>query len=257
MAKAPQAATPADRTLARLKSQGFFEEPLAAAGKVPAFEAAAFGVLLDGIAIGPKGGFGNWFPISDFDARIVDGDAPSICPNADRRPPAAWLPTILEAFRRAGLAKPGQTIHWVGSQSKPENVCICGATPAAAASPAPMAAASKPKAKKAKQAWRSDGELKLIAALTKHHRYADGGVLNQEAIGNNELAKQAGAGKARASAFFKKRFGGYKGYKRLCATDAASLHAALKILNDDVQPADFLRGDVPDRADRRIELSDE
>src|SRR5262249_18814112 len=33
---------------------------------------------------------------------------------------------------------------------------------------------------------RGEGRAKLIAALTKHHQYADGGCLNLEPIGNNE-----------------------------------------------------------------------
>src|SRR5262249_32651563 len=36
---------------------------------------------------------------------------------------------------------------------------------------------------------RGEGRAKLIAALTKHHQYANGGCLNLDHIGNNELAK--------------------------------------------------------------------
>lgn len=86
---------------------------------------AQHGILLDEIMLGPRPGIGNRFPISDFDAIVVDGDTPSICPKTDRPIPAEWLPTILEVFNRMKLVKPGQTIHWVGGQAKLENVCTC------------------------------------------------------------------------------------------------------------------------------------
>jgi len=86
---------------------------------------ATHGVLLDQINLGPRPGFGNKFPISDFDAIVVDGDTPTVCPKTDRPIPAEWLPTIEEVFKRVGLVKPGQTIHWVGGQAKLENVCTC------------------------------------------------------------------------------------------------------------------------------------
>jgi hypothetical protein len=86
---------------------------------------AAHGVLLDQINLGPRPGFGNKFPISDFDAVVVDGDTPTVCPKTDRPIPAEWLPTIEGVFKRVGLVKPGQTIHWVGGQAKLENICTC------------------------------------------------------------------------------------------------------------------------------------
>ncbi|MDA1052705.1 MAG: hypothetical protein O3C40_19800 [Planctomycetota bacterium] len=86
---------------------------------------AAHGVLLHQINLGPRPAFGNKFPISDFDAIVVDGDTPSVCPKTDRPVDAIWLPEILEVFKRCGMVKSGQTIHWVGSQAKLENVCTC------------------------------------------------------------------------------------------------------------------------------------
>jgi hypothetical protein len=83
------------------------------------------GLLLDQINLGPRPRFGNKFPISDFDAIVVEGDTPSVCPKTDRPIDVEWLPTILQVFRRVGLVKAGQTIHWVGSQSKLEHVCTC------------------------------------------------------------------------------------------------------------------------------------
>ncbi|MCC7085283.1 MAG: hypothetical protein IT427_09780 [Pirellulales bacterium] len=82
---------------------------------------------------------------------------------------------------------------------------------------------------------RGEGRVKLIAALTKHHRYADGGCLNLEPIGNNELARLAGVDQATASAFFKQQFGGHAKYWAICA-DAAQLTAALKLLNGEFAP---------------------
>ena len=86
---------------------------------------------------------------------------------------------------------------------------------------------------------RGDGKAKLVAALTKHHQYADGGCLNQEPIGNNELAKAAGVSPSTASAFFNDKFQGHTKYKALCR-DAGYLTAALKLLNDEFAPYHLL-----------------
>ncbi len=80
---------------------------------------------------------------------------------------------------------------------------------------------------------------KLIAALTRHHRYADNGCLNQEPIGNNELARAVGVSPSTASAFFRDRFKGYGKYKALCR-DPGKLVAALKLLNDEFAPYHLL-----------------
>jgi hypothetical protein len=63
---------------------------------------------------------------------------------------------------------------------------------------------------------RDEGRAKLIAALTKHHKYADGGSLNQEPIGNNKLARAAEVSPSTASAFFNSKFKGHAKYKALC-----------------------------------------
>ncbi len=96
---------------------------------------------------------------------------------------------------------------------------------------------SKPqRAKRSTQ--RGEGRAKLIAALTKHHKYAEGGCLNLEPIGNNELARQAEVAKRTASAFFGKEFGGHLKYRSMCQ-DPALLAAALKALNGEFRPRDF------------------
>jgi hypothetical protein len=82
---------------------------------------------------------------------------------------------------------------------------------------------------------RGEGRAKLIAALTKHHRYADAGALITEPVNNNELARLAGVDKSTASDFFKKEFGDHARYKLLCQ-DPARLVAALKLLNGEFSP---------------------
>lgn len=86
---------------------------------------------------------------------------------------------------------------------------------------------------------RGEGRAKLIAALTKHHQYADGGCLKLDPIGNNELAKAAGVSASTASAFFNDKFQGHTKYKALCR-DAGNLIAALKLLNNEYSPRHLL-----------------
>lgn len=94
-----------------------------------------------------------------------------------------------------------------------------------------------PKADK-KSTERGEGRVKLIAALTAHHRYADGSALHQEPVGNNALARAAGVDKATASDFFKKDFGGYGNYRVMCK-DATRLVCALKLLNGEFRPREL------------------
>jgi hypothetical protein len=108
--------------------------------------------------------------------------------------------------------------------------------PDIAPDPAPeRTARSQPK----RSTERGEGRAKLTAALTKHHQYADGGCLNQEPIGNNELAKAAGVSTSTASAFFNDKFKGHKNYQALCR-DVGKLAAALKLLNDEFAPYHLL-----------------
>lgn len=82
---------------------------------------------------------------------------------------------------------------------------------------------------------RGDARLKLVAAITKHHCYADGSCLNPEPIGNNQLAALANVSKSSASQFFENQFKGYKNYKLKCRNTGA-LVMALKILNQEIAP---------------------
>jgi uncharacterized protein VirK/YbjX len=84
-----------------------------------------------------------------------------------------------------------------------------------------------------------EGRDKLIAALTKHHQYAGGSCLNQEPIGNNELARLADVSYSTASKFFNDEFKGHTRYKAICR-DAGKLAAALKLLNDEFAPFHLL-----------------
>lgn len=102
--------------------------------------------------------------------------------------------------------------------------------------PKPGSQGIKPK----RSTERGEGRAKLIAALTKHHQYADGGCLNTEPIGNNELARLAEVSESTASAFFNKEFnggksGGHAKYRAICS-DAMRLVAALKLLNQEFSP---------------------
>jgi hypothetical protein len=104
-------------------------------------------------------------------------------------------------------------------------------------------AADQPRRSPKRSTERGEARAKLIAALTEHHQYANGSCLNQEPIGNNELARVAKVAKRTASAFFQKEFKGHAKYKAICA-DANRLISALKMLNGEFSPH-ILYGDKP------------
>ena len=83
---------------------------------------------------------------------------------------------------------------------------------------------------------RGEAHSKMIAALTKHHEYADGGCLNYEPIGSNDLARLAGVSKSSASEFFNKEFGRYLDYRFMCSHEK-NLLAAIKMLNGEFRPS--------------------
>lgn len=83
---------------------------------------------------------------------------------------------------------------------------------------------------------RGEGTAKLIAALTKHHKYADGSCLHLEPVANNALARLAGGvSRSTASQFFKKHFGGWDKYRTVCLKNAQQLAINLGLLSGDVQ----------------------
>jgi hypothetical protein len=96
---------------------------------------------------------------------------------------------------------------------------------------------------------KGDARLKLIAALTKHHKYADDGCLNLEPIVSNELARKAGVSKSTASTFFKSQFGGCAKYRARCR-DATDLVTSLKVLNQEFAPHHLFGAQRPDEVER-------
>jgi hypothetical protein len=119
---------------------------------------------------------------------------------------------------------------------------------AAAAAPAPHATeqvATLPKPKRG--TVRGDARTKIIAALSKHHQYAEGGCLNTAPAKVRELAQLAGVSPDSVSEFFKKEFGkeeGYIKYQAACR-DASILGAWLKLLNKDYSPHPLFGGTPP------------
>ena len=108
--------------------------------------------------------------------------------------------------------------------------------------------------KKKKSTDRGDGRTKLIAALVKHHQYADNCCLNTAPIGNNELATAAGVSTSTASEFFSDKFEGHSKYKAVCR-QRDRLLSALMLLNDDYSPH-HLYGSRP-RVEGRQDEDDE
>ena len=111
------------------------------------------------------------------------------------------------------------------------------------------ATARKPK----RSTERGEAEAKLIAALTKHHQYAEGGCMKWDPIGSNVLAEKAKVGKGSANRFFNKWFGsakeakdGYRNYRIAC-NGKDKLIAILKSMNGDMpRPGEVLFGrEVP------------
>jgi len=99
---------------------------------------------------------------------------------------------------------------------------------------------------------RGEGRVKLIAALTKHHKYADGSSLNLEPVGNNELARLAKVSESTASAFFKKQFGGHTKYRTICP-NATRLITSLKLLNQEFSPDNLFGAKPPGEGDCKDE----
>ena len=86
---------------------------------------------------------------------------------------------------------------------------------------------------------KGEARDKLMSALAKHHDYANEGCLNQEPIGNNEIARMAGVSISTASEFFKREFGSHVKYSQ-SSRDRDSIIAALKLLNQEFTPRQIL-----------------
>jgi hypothetical protein len=79
----------------------------------------------------------------------------------------------------------------------------------------PTSQAKKPK----RSTKRGDARAKIIAGLTAHHEYQEGGCGNLAAIGVRELAGEIGVSPDSVTRFFKKEFGeerGHTGYQAAC-----------------------------------------
>jgi hypothetical protein len=99
------------------------------------------------------------------------------------------------------------------------------------------------KVKPKRSTEKGEGRVKLIAALTAHHKYSNGGSLNLEPVGSNELARAASVSQSTASEFFNDAFKGHGQYKMACQ-DATKLAAMLKLLRGEFAPH-HLYGSVP------------
>jgi hypothetical protein len=95
----------------------------------------------------------------------------------------------------------------------------------------------------------NEARAKLIPALLKHHEYDDGGCLNQEPIGNNELARSTGVSKSATSEFFMKEFKGYEKYRAVCR-DPGRLADCLKALAGEFSPHHLYGRRPPGEDDR-------
>ncbi len=109
----------------------------------------------------------------------------------------------------------------------------------------PSTPAPAPGTKRKRSTAKGDAEKKLIAALTAHHKYENGGCSNFEPVGVNELARNASGQQEKvssgsASAFFKKQFESHDRYKALCNKDSSELAFAIKLMNGEVLPKALL-----------------
>jgi hypothetical protein len=144
-------------------------------------------------------------------------------------------------------------LAWADRQEIKGKLAALAKTNAEGAQPEKPAVSFPKKAKRSTE--RGESQAKLIAALTKHHRYADGGCLNLEPIGNNELARVVGVSPSTASTFFNSEFEGHAKYREVCR-DAGRLADSLKALNGEFSPHD-LYGRRPAGEDDRDDEGDE
>jgi hypothetical protein len=136
--------------------------------------------------------------------------------------------------------------HAAEGLSLPQAVARLSAPPGEVSEARPTDGPTEPTRKRSTE--RGEGRAKVIAALTKHHQYADG-CLNLEPIGNNELAKLADVSPSTASAFFNEKFQGHTKYKTICR-DSGRLATALKLLNNEFAPHDLYGRRPADEDDR-------
>ena len=99
---------------------------------------------------------------------------------------------------------------------------------------------------------QTDSEVKLVAALSRHHQYENGSIGEATPVGCRELGRLAEVSEKAASGFFKKSFGNHKRYTVICR-QPEKLIASLKALNYEFTPKDFANARTPDDLDREAE----
>jgi len=95
---------------------------------------------------------------------------------------------------------------------------------------------------------RGEARIKIIAALTMHHKYKEDSCLNFVPIKNNELARLADVSPSTVSEFFKKEFEGYPKYRKTCSDKQGILINSLKLLNNEVHPSMLYGTEPPDNS---------
>jgi hypothetical protein len=107
-----------------------------------------------------------------------------------------------------------------------------------------LEAGSPPPPKKA-STESGEARTKIIAALTQHHRYANGSCLNLDPVNVRALSRACGAAKSSVSRFFEKQFGGHAKYRNVYCADLHRMVAALKKLNGEYTVDDLFGGTLP------------
>jgi len=172
------------------------------------------------------------------------------------------IPTILNRLAKLGTMSDENRVRWVRGLEA-ELRCQELGLPVgvgqveSGSSPLPdepNAPANAPvKIRKSKRSTeRGEGRAKLIAALNKHHKYAEGGCLHLEPIGNNILAEMAKVAPSTASSFFKAKFKGHGKY-RACCRNSSMLVTSLKMLNDEFSPHNLYGDKPPEKVERENE----
>lgn len=147
---------------------------------------------------------------------------------------------VLAILLKEGLAATRRLSTTPGAHDKPPTRKLDGTEPDSKAT-APT---------KAKRSTvKGEARVKLIAALTKHHEYANGSCLKLDPIGSNELARSAGVVDSSASKFFKQEFKGHEKYRAICRCPRR-LADSLKALNDEFSPHDLYGRRPVDEDDR-------
>jgi hypothetical protein len=106
-----------------------------------------------------------------------------------------------------------------------------------------------------KSTEKGEARAKIVGALTLHHKYKDGGCLNTEPIGVNELARLACVASGSVTRFFNNQFGGaekdkgHTKYKVVCR-DLGRLAESLKVLNAEFSPDELYGRNPPGEGGR-------